>query len=110
MVGGHVRAINASLTVVVAGSTGLYVNLYSSQLTGEPAKPPGDAFLGLRWWNALLCVVALTLWLQSIITQVPRRYFARRRTELIQNVLEAACRTLVYPHATRHIRAFVTLR
>lgn len=94
------------ITLLVASVTGLYINLFTNKVG---ALAISGIITQLGWWNALIPVIIALVWLQNYIQDIPRKYIIRKKDTLISAILEAACKTLIYPNTNLHIRSIVTL-
>lgn len=106
----HTLAVATLLTAVIGAAIGLYINLLTTSLAGDKSGGLPQEVADLKWWNLVWLLSAAGLWAQIYVSGLPRRHLMSQKDELIRAILEAACRTFIYPTSTRHIRAFVTLR
>jgi|GEM_PF-3096278 len=105
-------AINFFLIVVATVLTGIYVNL----LTGQLSQPMYSndilaALKSLRWWNSIIIFIIFIFYIQYVVTNAPSLVFQSARKNIIENILEASAKSIVFPNTpdTTHIRSIVTV-
>jgi len=102
--------IQACLGLLLTVLIGVYVNVLTNAMASS--RPVGSvrAVVGaLGLWNVLAVLAVVILCFQTYLAQAPAAELRASRSEIITKILELACRSLIYPHRNRHIRAIVTL-
>jgi hypothetical protein len=100
--------LQITLAVVIGLGSGLLTNLLTNKL--QNTTTIWEGVKGLAWWNLLLLLVIGSASFQIYLVSLPKRLLRVTQDELISRILEAACKTMIYPRMNRHIRAIVTIR
>lgn len=100
-----------ALSAAAPISIGAYINVFTGIATANPAPTLLQAFQGCGWWNSLIGAFLILIYWQYRVGRLPEDAFASLRSRLIRRLLEAACRSIVYPRSLdgTHIRAIVSL-
>lgn len=104
--------LQSAITILFALSIGIYINLLTTQMANISSNKSTltIAISKLHWWNALLLLSIILMLLQGYLIRLPTKTLRQSRDALISSILKTACRSIIYPTMTKHIRAIVTLR
>lgn len=102
--------ISLAIGASVAFSVGIWVNLFTGALSEEGHGSLLKEMAGLRYWHGCLIIAVALLALQVRLSRISDRRLRVSADDLIGRILEVACKSLVFPRGTRHIRAIVTVR
>jgi len=107
----HQRLISFCLAGAAPVIVGTYINIYTGLALEHFDTNVVKIVPECGWWNLLVPFFLVTLWLQFYVSRLPELQFEQIQGRLITRVLEAACRSLVYPKSLdeAHIRAIVSL-
>jgi hypothetical protein len=94
----------------VATLTGGYVNIATANLGDQGVGHLPVVLLHMGSWNLLMLAAAALLIAQYRVNRHAERRLSIGADDLIQEVLAAASRSIVFPHVNKHIRAIVTVR
>lgn len=100
------------ITLLVAIVVGFYINLITG-LYLEKIKEPGSTIFStikeLDWWNILGFLIILLIIFQLYLQNLSRQYVTTNINDIIVCILETSCKSLIYPHDSKHIRAIITI-
>lgn len=104
--------LDTALTIIMVLMFAVYTNLFTSTIDvraglGLDALLSGVVALG--WWNSAIIVFVIASFGRFYLEQLPSIRIREVRDELIHEVLEAACKSLIYPDMDKHIRAIITV-
>jgi len=100
---------NTAISFMTVASIGIYINIFTSNLTTNPESSPNDIIWSLGMWNYLLVLGFSFLLLQTNLLSIPRHTLQTMGHELMEFGLETACSSLTYHRKNANIRAIVTL-
>jgi hypothetical protein len=98
------------VATIVATLTGGYVNVATAELGDRGVGRLPAVLLHMGSWNLLMLAAAALLITQYRVNRYIERRLSIGADSLIQEVLVAASKSLVFPHTNKHIRAIVTVR
>lgn len=100
-----ILALSSFLIVIFIG---IYVNLLTTELN-VPNTNFIEAVKKLNLWNILL-IFSLFLYLYQIrVSKLPYNSIIEKKKQIIEDILRAACISLIYPNLDLHIRAVITI-
>jgi hypothetical protein len=105
----HYIIIQGLLSFTLAILIGFYTELLSSQLSQNPQITLKVAIEALGLRNLLFIFSVLIFAFQIYLNSIPIKTIRDSKKRIIEEILEAACRSLIYPNKNLHIRAIVTL-
>lgn len=105
---------NAQLSSLLAATgaallTGIYINILTDKARDNGSGGLGTLIVRIGYWHLFLLAAVGLIGAQYRLTRAADRRLQVRADELITATLEAAARSLVFPH-NKHIRAIITLR
>lgn len=103
------QSLQVVFTLVVAIISAFYINLITNQYPLKEGQSFSDALKSLGLYNLLPFILLLLILAQVILSTRPYRTMGKIQRFLVRKILETACKSLIHPHETRHIRAIVTL-
>lgn len=103
----HRTIVTLVLSFVVASAGGVYVNMWTTALASDPSIATCAKTVGR--WHIMVLVAALAMFAQYRISSVEDSRYANLAGRLIDEVLAAASRSLVFPRKNRNLRAIVTI-
>ena len=95
---------------VVAVLSSAYVNILTSQIGARQKSGLFSLVLHMGSWNLLLAICVVLLIVQYRVATHADRRLSITADEIIQDILAAASKSMVFPQVTKHIRAIVTVR
>lgn len=101
------RLCESIILLLVAGLSGLYINLLTSQMVAGNSF--WTAVKSLSGWNISLLGIAGLVWFQRYVANLNRQRVINFKDNLIERMLAAAALSLTYPDTNRHIRGIVTV-
>ncbi len=99
--------INAFITLVQAILLGLYVNLFNNQIV--ETKDVVKTIYNLGNWNFIIIGITFFIYLQIKISSKEIKTIQSIKRKVVERILESACKSLIYPENTKHIRAIITI-
>lgn len=97
------------ITIATAIISAFYINLITNQYPLAEEQHFSDAIKALGLYNFLPFILIILIVVQVILSTRPYRTMGKIQRFLVNKILETACKSLIHPHETRHIRAIVTL-
>jgi len=104
----HSLWLEGGLGLVLAGVGAVYANVLTNG-SDEPGSDLPSTLEDLGMWNLLPFVAMGILALNLYIGALPSLSLNRVRKQLIEDILASACRSLIRPNFSRHIRAIITI-
>lgn len=103
------QSLQVVITLVIAVISAFYVNLITNQYPLDEGLSFSDALKSLGLYNFLPFILLVFIVAQVVLSTRPYRTMTIIQKFLVNKILEAACKSLIHPHETRHIRAIITL-
>ncbi len=106
------RAVVFTLAAAAPIALGIYINIYTGVVSSHGNEYGfGPTIRDCHWWNLLIPISLLLIWCQYRVSSGPSTEFEVLRARLVCKMLEAACRSLVYPRGLEEcpLRAIVSL-
>ena len=103
------QSIQVVITLAIAMISAFYINLITNQYPLGKGQHLSDVIKTLGLYNFLPFALVILIFVQVVLSTRPYRTMGKIQRFLVNKILENACKSLIHPHETRHIRAIVTL-
>ncbi|HTW90279.1 MAG TPA: hypothetical protein VMH22_01030 [bacterium] len=103
------RFLTGAASLGIALLSGVYVNLLTAAVLQTGTGNLLSCAWSLGWWNVLLAADIALVFTIYYLGGVQQGLFRAGRDRIIQEILAAACRSIIYPHSRHHIRAIITM-
>lgn len=95
------------ITILQSIAFGVYLSIYSNQLI--KGKNFFEIIFLLKPYNFWLFLVIFSIIMQIYFAKITDNSKKQKEIELINQILESACKSLIYQEPHKHIRAIVTI-
>lgn len=104
----HSSAILIFLSFAISIIAGAYINIFTGKLDSNQDSI-FQTIKSLGNYNLLLTIIPFIILAQIYTSTKSSRNIVEIKISLIKQILEAACKSLIYPKNNLHIRAIVTI-
>jgi hypothetical protein len=98
------------VATITALLSGVYIGVFTGRVDAQKQINPARLIWYLGSWNLLPLACIILLLIQYRVARYAARKLSACADEIIEDILSAASRSLIFPQMSKHIRAIVTVR